>query len=225
MAKGIIYVMETVVPGLVKIGKTGSSNFEGRMYSLERNGYFNVVGLKRRFAIEVEDYDEKEAMLDEIFSKARVPNSELFALDIDLVIQLLSSFDGRQVYPETETREESFDQATEQRRVKDDWSTVPDGEYHLKQSRKGMGTATATMVVEDGVFIVKAGAKCLPVKEGVWMPEPRRTAPIVDGVLQADVCTRAPSTAGWVVLGCSNNGWNVWKDVNGKTLDEYRKNK
>lgn len=223
MAKGIIYVMETVVPGFVKIGKTGTGNFEGRMYSLERNGYFNVVGLKRRFAIEVEDYDEKEALLDEIFSKARVPGSELFALDIDLVIQLLASFDGKQVYPETESREESFDQATEQRHMKDNWSAVPDGTYHLKQSRKGMGMAVAEMTVEDGAFIVKAGARCLPVNEGVWTPEPRRTAPIVDGVLQADVTTKSPSTAGWVVLGHSNNGWNVWKDANGKTLDEYRK--
>ena len=224
MAKGIIYVMETVVPGLVKIGKTGTGNFEGCMYSLERNGYFNVVGLKRRFAIEVEDYDEKEALLDEIFSKARVPGSELFALDIDLVIQLLASFDGKQVYPETETREESFDQATEKRHIKDDWTSIPDGTYHLKQTRKGKGTAVAQMVVEDGAFIVKAGAKCLPVNEGVvWTPEPRRTAPIVDGVPQADVVTKSPSTAGWVVLGCSNNGWNVWKSAAGKTLDEYRK--
>lgn len=224
MAKGIIYVMETVVPGLVKIGKTGTGNFEGRMYSLERNGYFNVVGLKRRFAIEVEDYDEKEALLDEIFSKARVPGSELFALDIDLVIQLLASFDGKQVYPETETREESFDQATEKRHIKDDWTSIPDGTYHLKQTRKGKGTAVAQMVVEDGAFIVKAGAKCLPVNEGVvWTPEPRRTAPIVDGVLQADVVTKSPSTAGWVVLGGSTNGWNVWKDESGKMLDEYRK--
>ena len=69
MAKGIIYVMTTVVPGLVKIGKTGTDNFESRMYQLERNGYFNVVGLKRKFAIEVEDYDEKEVLLDEIFEK------------------------------------------------------------------------------------------------------------------------------------------------------------
>lgn len=97
MTKGIIYAMTTVVPGLIKIGKTGCNNFEQRMYSLERNGYFNVVGLQRRFAIEVEDYDEKEALLDEIFSKSRVPGSELFALDIDLVIQLLSSFEGCQV--------------------------------------------------------------------------------------------------------------------------------
>lgn len=58
MTKGIIYAMTTVVPGLIKIGKTGCNNFEQRMYHLERNGYFNVVGLQRRFAIEVEDYDE-----------------------------------------------------------------------------------------------------------------------------------------------------------------------
>lgn len=35
--------MTTVVPGLVKIGKTGSENFEARMYNLERNGYSNVA--------------------------------------------------------------------------------------------------------------------------------------------------------------------------------------
>ena len=75
MAKGIIYVMTTVVPGLIKIGKTGTDNYESRMYQLERNGYFNVVGLKRKFAIEVEDYDEKEKLLDEIFGKSNVQGS------------------------------------------------------------------------------------------------------------------------------------------------------
>ncbi len=39
------------------------------MYNLERHGYNNVVGLKREFAIEVDDYDEKEKLLDDIFSK------------------------------------------------------------------------------------------------------------------------------------------------------------
>nr|MCR5102533.1 hypothetical protein [Butyrivibrio sp.] len=62
MAKGIIYVMKTVVPGLIKIGKTGSGNFEDRMRGLEQNGYRNVTGLKRTFAIEVEEYDEKEKL-------------------------------------------------------------------------------------------------------------------------------------------------------------------
>ena len=37
-----IYLMETVVPGLIKIGKTASDQFEDRMYDLERNGYHNI---------------------------------------------------------------------------------------------------------------------------------------------------------------------------------------
>ena len=41
--------MTTIVPGLVKIGKTGSENFEQRIYNLERNGYVNVVVLLGTF--------------------------------------------------------------------------------------------------------------------------------------------------------------------------------
>ena len=97
MPKGIIYCMTTIVPGLVKIGKTGIDNFEQRMYNLERNGYVNITGLQRRFAIEVEDYDEKEILIHEIFSKSNVKNTELFAVDIELVVQLLSSLEGKQI--------------------------------------------------------------------------------------------------------------------------------
>lgn len=224
MAKGIIYVMTTVVPGLVKIGKTGSENFENRMYNLERNGYFNVVGLKRRFAIEVEDYDEKEVLLDEIFSKSKVPNSELFALDADLVVQLLSSFEGKQIYPETVSKEEVFTEATAEHQVKKDWGLIPDGKYYLNQNVKGFGKVSATMRVENGTFIVLKGCTCAPTKAG-WVPETRKTAPIKKDVLQADVITNSPSMAGWIVLGHSNNGWTVWKDKNGKSIDIYRKNK
>ena len=46
MAKGIIYIMSTAVPGLIKIGKTGTSNYQERMRALEANGYYNVAGLK-----------------------------------------------------------------------------------------------------------------------------------------------------------------------------------
>ena len=54
MAKGVIYLMTTAVPGLIKIGKTTISNYSKRMYFLESNGYRNVVSMKRAFAIEVE---------------------------------------------------------------------------------------------------------------------------------------------------------------------------
>ena len=56
MAKGIIYLMTTVVSGLIKIGKTGNDQFENRMRFLESNGYANITGLKREFAIEVDGY-------------------------------------------------------------------------------------------------------------------------------------------------------------------------
>ena len=137
MSKGIIYVMTTVVPELIIIGKTGIESFESRMYTLERNGYSNVVGLKRRFAIEVEDYDEKERLLNDIFSKSHVPNTELFALDIDLVVQLLSSFDGKLVYPETMSKEDSFNDATKERQIKDDWEKTPDSTYYMHETRRG----------------------------------------------------------------------------------------
>lgn len=224
MAKGIIYVMTTVVPGLIKIGKTGIDNFENRMYSLERNGYFNVVGLKRKFAIEVDDYDEKEVLLDEIFSKSKVPNSELFALDADLVIQLLSSFEGRQVYPKSMSKEEVFINATAEHQTKKDWALIPDGEYYLNQNVKGFGKVSATMRVESGTFVVLKGCVCAPAKPG-WIPEIRKTAPIINNILQDDIIANSPSAAGWIVLGHSNNGWTVWKDKNGLTMDSYRENK
>ena len=221
MMRGIIYVMTTVVPGLIKIGKTGTDNFESRMYNLERHGYSNVGGLKRRFAIEVDDYSEKETLLDDIFSKSRVPNTELFALDIDLVVQLLSSFDGKQVYPETVSKEEIFDEATKERAVKADWARIPDGYYYLSENKKGFGKVEAKMKVEDGIFIVLKDSICAPVKNG-WMPESRKNAPIENNILLDDVTCNSPSTAGWIVLGGHNNGWIVWKDEKGNSIDLYR---
>lgn len=221
MAIGIIYIMSTVVPGLIKIGKTGIDNFERRMYNLERHGYNNVVGLKREFAIELDDYDEKEKLLDDIFSKSRVLNSELFALDLDLVIQLLSSFEGRQVYPVDRTKETTFDEATKARAVKVDWEKVPDGYYYLNETRKGFGVVTATMKVEDGMFTVLKGSICAPTKSE-WMPDARKSALIENDTLIEDVSCNSPSTAGWVVLGNANNGWTVWKNESGDSIDIYR---
>lgn len=116
MAKGIIYLMSTAVSGLVKIGKTGTKNYPERMRFLEANGYYNVAGLKRYFAIELEDYDDKESLLHEIFSKHQVGTSELFALDQDLIRQLLLSFDGKVIYPEKVNKEREFDEVATTRR-------------------------------------------------------------------------------------------------------------
>lgn len=86
------------------------------MRFLEANGYYNVAGLRRYFAIELDDYDEKESLLHEIFSKHQVGNSELFALDQDLIRQLLLSFDGKVIYPEKINKEKEFDEVATARK-------------------------------------------------------------------------------------------------------------
>jgi hypothetical protein len=114
--KGIIYIMTTAVSGLIKIGKTGSNNYQERMRNLEANGYYNVAGLKRFFAMELEDYDDKESLLLDIFNKHRVGESELFALDQELIRQLLLSFKGKIIYPENVDQEKEFDEVSKVRR-------------------------------------------------------------------------------------------------------------
>lgn len=114
--EGIIYIMTTAVSGLIKIGQTSSSGYQERMRNIEANGYYNVAGLKRFFAIELEDYTEKEALLHDVFNKHRVGESELFALDQELIRQLLLSFKGRIIYPENIDQEKEFDEISEIRK-------------------------------------------------------------------------------------------------------------
>lgn len=113
--KGIIYIMTTAVSGLIKIGKTNVGNYQERMRNLESNGYYNVSGLKRFFAMELKDFDDKENLLKEIFGKHRVEDSELFALDYDLVRQLLLSFEGQIVYPKDIDKEKEFNKVSKAR--------------------------------------------------------------------------------------------------------------
>ncbi len=77
------------------------------------------------------------------------------------------------------------------------------------------------MRVEDGLFIVEKGNICAPTKDE-WVPEARKSAIIKNNILQEDVACNSPSTAGWIILGKSNNGWVVWKDENGQPIDTYR---
>lgn len=222
MSKGIIYVMTTVVPGLVKLGKTGKDNFESRMYNLERNGYSNVTGLQRRFAIEVEDYSDKEELLLEIFSKSRVPNTELFALDIDRVVQLLSSFDGKQIFPIEKTKEEVFNEAGKELEEKKFLGFVPEGEYFLRRKVVGFGEVLGKAIVRERKFIVLSGSKCAPIKKG-FVPEVRKKARIENNILLENVICSSPSSAGELIIGKSNNGWTEWKNVKEEPIDVYRK--
>ena len=225
MSKGIIYVMTTVVPGLIKIGKTGTSNFDSRMYQLERHGYSNVVGLKRHFAIEVDDYDEKELLLQSIFSKSKLENSELFALDVNLAVQLLSSFEGKQIYPENTSKDEVFDEASAKRGV----SVIPEGTYHLNRKIKAWGkNAKGTMLVKDGKFIIQKGSVCCPIRGKGWtstkqIDQKREASKFIGDVLQDDVEFTSPSLAAAFLTYKPENGWTEWKTKDGKPIDIYRK--
>ncbi len=228
MAKGIIYVMKTAVPGLIKIGKTGLDNFEQRMYNLKRNGYCNVTALEKCFAIEVDEYDDKEIMLQKIFEKSRLADTELFALDVNIATQLLSSFEGKVIFPEKETKEEIFDTATDNSNSK----LIPDGTYTFKRKKiSDNKLIKVTARVINGKWTLLKGS-ILGVTEDVGVSmkakEARNSLPInSNGELLEDFnlgeCT--PSHAGAVVMNQSNNGWSDWKDANGNPVDIYRKRK
>lgn len=224
MAKGIIYIMTTVVDGLVKIGKTKTENFEQRMHELERTGYRNVTGLKREFAIEVSDYDEKELMLHTIFEKSRVYDTELFALDLNLVKQLLASFDGKMVYPKDETKAEVFDDATLA-------SVVPDGVYKYRARKKksdGDKMISATVVVEKGHWILQKGS-ILGIHEDKGVTDNARrlrqglklskTGELLEDY---DMKACAPSCAAAVVINQSQRGWTDWINADNELIDIYR---
>ncbi|MCR5729061.1 MAG: GIY-YIG nuclease family protein [Ruminococcus sp.] len=226
MSKGIIYIMTTVVPGLIKIGKTGCANFEQRMYNLEHNGYCNATALKRSFAIEVENYDEKEALIHTIFEKSRVSDTELFALDVNIVTQLLTSFDGTIVYPKTETKADIFENAVENQKSR----LIPNGTYTFKKKKKSDNRMVkATAVITNGKWKLKKGS-IIGIAEDVGMPQNAKSLRLSmqydnSGKLLEDVelgeCS--PSFAGDLVMNQSINGWTDWKDKDGNSVDIYRK--
>lgn len=223
MAKGIIYVMTTVVSGLIKIGKTGNEQFEKRMRFLESNGYANITGLKREFPIEVDGYDEKEKLIHDIFSKSRIVGTELFALDIEVAKSLLSSLDGKQIYPKDKSKKEVFKESTEEIKLKTEGGFVPDGEYVLNRNIKGFGKVNGKAIAKDGVFTVLRGSVCGNTGKG-YIPSIRKNAKIEDNILQENIVCMNPSSAGWIVIGKSNNGWREWKDSNGNSIEKYRDN-
>ena len=221
MAKGIIYLMTTVVSGLIKIGKTGNEQFENRMRFLESNGYANITGLKREFAIEVDGYDEKEKLIHDIFSKSRIIGTELFALDIEVAKSLLSSLDGRQIYPKDKSKKEVFKESTEEINLKTGGGFIPDGEYVLNRNIRGFGKVNGKAIVKDGVFTVLKGSVCGNTGKG-YIPSIRKNIKIKDNILQEDIVCMNPSSAGWIVIGKSNNGWVEWKDSQGNLIEKYR---
>jgi len=163
MKKGIIYIMTTAVFGLIKIGQTGTKNYSERMRFLEANGYSNVSGLKRFFAIELVDYIDKENLLKEIFSKHRVGDGELFALDYELARQLLLSFDGKIIFPSNINKEKEFDKVSEIRNQSSLFSFY----------KKGLKNGDEILFIKDKNIVAKiCGEREVEYREQVWKLSP-----------------------------------------------------
>ena len=226
MAKGIIYVCSTAIPGLIKIGKAGTDNFEQRMRKLEKDGYNNANALKREFAIEVDNYDEKEKLLDAVLSKIQVggTTSELFALDIELAKQLLSSLQGTPVYPVGVTSEEVFEEATEAVNS----SLLPNGIYTLEVNSQGVNhTCKGTLEVTNGSMKLKKGSVLSidVTRNGItkgWLNLRDSLKIDENHVLQEDVPCKSVSQAAFLVIGTSNNGWVKWLDSEGNFIQRYK---
>ena len=226
MKNGVIYIMTSVVPGLIKIGKTKTDNFEQRMYNLEHDGYRNVTGLKRKFAIEVDNYDDKELLLHTIFEKSRVSDTELFAIDVNVAVQLLSSFDGTVIFPKIEAKGDIFTDAADNSKSK----LIPNGTYTFKKKKQSDNkTVNATAVINNGKWTLLKGS-VLGIVEDVGVSQKAKAARASlsldsNGKLleDAELGECSPSHAGTVVMNQSNNGWTDWKNTKGQLIDIYRK--
>ena len=111
---GIVYLMKTVIKGVYKIGITDENNFETRMRHLENNGYANVAGLERILAIKTDNYKEKETLLHEIFGKSQIGETELFAIDENLVKRSFLSLRCEIVFPKNEIAELVFEKTVKE---------------------------------------------------------------------------------------------------------------
>ena len=214
MSKGIIYIMTTAVSGLIKIGKTRTDQFENRMRQLESNGYSNVAALKRCFAIELDDYDEKEILLHEIFSKSQVGDSELFALNKDLVIRLLCSFEGLQIFPKQE-KKDSFEQAE---------MASQKGLEGLYFHNDKSGNAIAILKVSENKYILCAKSLLALDYKGINPPGWRVVRDSLkltkDGRLVKNLECTSPSMAAALVAGGARSGLSFWKNKEGKTMKD-----
>ena len=174
----------------------------------------------------MDDYDVKESLLHTIFEKSQVSDTELFALDINVAIQLLSSFEGTVIYPKTETKEEIFTGATENTHGK----LIPNGTYTFKRRKKSDKNKLvhATAIINNGRWTLLKGS-VLGMAEDMGVSQKakkvRASIPIdSNGKLLEDfeLGECSPSHAGTVVMNQSNNGWADWHNGKGQPVDIYR---
>lgn len=92
---GIIYILTNdSMPGLIKIGST--KDIKERLKSLDRTGV--PTPFKLYYAIEIENYKQKEKQLHQGYAKDRVrPNREFFRIEPENATAMLKALGGREV--------------------------------------------------------------------------------------------------------------------------------
>ena len=224
--RGIIYLMESAIPGLVKIGKCGTKQYKERMRDLSSNGYRNATGLKCVIAMEVDNYEDKEGLLHSLFDSCRVGNTELFALDVHMLEGLFSALDGTLVFPKSESKSDVLKEAADIAYGK----VIPDGKYTLtrfKKSDKRLVKATAS--ITNNYWTIKKGS-VLGILEDSGVSDKARklhNEMIInkeDGKLLEDfkLGECSPSCAASAVLFGSSDGWTDWEDEFKRKIDYYR---
>lgn len=136
----------------------------------------------------------------------------LYALGLDLK----SGSDDAKA-EEQEDEERSLSQKAAQR-------LIPDGVYYLNAMVKRHGRKiSASMQVKDGQCTLLKGSDVVEETGSGFHPvdeENRSNAIIEDGKLAEDIALDSLSACGRFVRGGSCNGWQEWKDAEGRTIRE-----
>ncbi len=100
MSKGIVYILtNNAMPGIIKIGIT--TNLKARMSQLDTTGV--PLPFKCHYAVEVEDYENKEKGIHDAFSDNRIrPNREFFKLSPEKAVAILKIIGGKEIKTEDE---------------------------------------------------------------------------------------------------------------------------
>ena len=224
MARGIVYVAKSEIDGLIKIGRT--QNLKKRMHELDTAGYYRQR-CEIVFAIEVDEYEDKEDLLHSIFGKSQVGDTEFFAEDIELVKQTMLAFDGKKVYPEEGSQEDMFKEVTEVINVKN--GVIPEGLYYLdtKVQKTKERCSGILEVTKERKLILQKGAVlgALTQKTPMAWMKVREGLKVEGNVLQEQLECSSPSMAAAIVCGHNKNGWMAWKNKDGKEIDIYRPKK
>ena len=93
--------------------------------------------------------------------------------------------------------------------------------YMSRKIPRSRGSSERVSSQNCVVFTVLKGSFCGNTGKG-YIPSIRRNAKIKDNILQEDIVCMNPSSAGWIVIGKSNNGWVEWKDLKGNPIEIYR---